>query len=174
MLKYVFKLAQLSNFKVIKRSYAKPFNTFGRRNVDTNTAKEGDSGVVPAKIGEVPEQVENIAPLSGAPEEHIKERLVRIYKPPINAMQQGTYGHYKWHIEFDTHERWENVLMGWGSSGDPMSSVDVEFPSKEDAIIFCERMGYKYYVEPEHERKIRTKSYGENFSWNKKTRISTK
>ena len=70
----------------------------------------------------------------------------------------------------------------------------VEFGSKEDAIIYCERMGsyysrfivklltilyrpclgYKYeVVEPPSRPQIK-KTYGANFSWNKKTRVATK
>jgi NADH dehydrogenase (ubiquinone) Fe-S protein 4 len=37
-------------------------------------------------------------------------------------------------------------------------------------------MGYKYEIDERHEPKadFKPKSYGANFSWNKKTRISTK
>lgn len=56
-------------------------------------------------------------------------------------MQSGTYGTRRWRIEFDNRERWENPLVGWGSSGDPLSSLQPEFGSKEDAMMYCQRMG---------------------------------
>ena len=74
-------------------------------------------------------------------------------------MQSGTHNTKKWKVEWDTKERWENPLMGWASSSvsliyqekstryddlfssDPHSSLIVEFGSKEDAMIYCERMG---------------------------------
>lgn len=61
-------------------------------------------------------EVNNIELVSGVPEEHIKTRTVRIYKPPKNAMQSGTDNINYWQISFDTRERWENSLMGWCSS----------------------------------------------------------
>lgn len=57
-----------------------------------------------------------IAPISGIPEEHIKTRRVRIYKPPKNAMQSGTNNIQHWQMEFDNRPRWENPLMGWAST----------------------------------------------------------
>ena len=59
---------------------------------------------------------EDIAPVTGVPEEHIKTRRVRIFKPAKNAMQSGTNNTHRWKMEFETRERWENPLMGWQSS----------------------------------------------------------
>jgi NADH dehydrogenase (ubiquinone) Fe-S protein 4 len=58
----------------------------------------------------------NISTITGVPEEHIKTRLVRIYRPSKNAMQSGTDNTNHWEIEFETRERWENPLMGWSST----------------------------------------------------------
>jgi NADH dehydrogenase (ubiquinone) Fe-S protein 4 len=58
----------------------------------------------------------NISAITGVPEEHIKTRFVRIYRPCKNAMQSGTDNTLRWEIEFETRERWENPLMGWSSS----------------------------------------------------------
>ncbi|XP_061172293.1 NADH dehydrogenase [ubiquinone] iron-sulfur protein 4, mitochondrial-like [Saccostrea echinata] len=121
----------------------------------------------------VPEQAD-ISCLTGVPEEHIKTRRVRIFVPAKNAMQSGVFGTRRWKIEFDTRERWENPLMGWASSADPLSNMAVEFRSPEDAMDFCEKNGWEYYLEEKKEPKFKPKSYGANFSWNKKTRVSTK
>lgn len=59
---------------------------------------------------------ENVGIVSGVPEEHIKNRTVRIYQPAKNAMQSGTNNTNFWQIEFETRERWENPLMGWTST----------------------------------------------------------
>lgn len=59
---------------------------------------------------------ENTGIVSGVPEEHIKNRTVRIYQPAKNAMQSGTNNTNFWNIEFDTRERWENPLIGWTST----------------------------------------------------------
>lgn len=63
----------------------------------------------------VPVEV-NLGPISGVPEEQLKERRVRIHIPPKNAMQSGTDNINTWQIEFDNRERWENPLMGWAST----------------------------------------------------------
>ena len=56
-------------------------------------------------------------------------------------MQSGTYSNRKWKIDFGNKERWENPTMGWGSTGDPLSNLNLEFGNKEDAILYCQRMG---------------------------------
>ncbi|XP_026461505.1 NADH dehydrogenase [ubiquinone] iron-sulfur protein 4, mitochondrial-like [Ctenocephalides felis] len=115
-----------------------------------------------------------IAPISGIPEEHIKTRRVRIYKPPKNAMQSGTNNIQHWQMEFDNRQRWENPLMGWASTGDPLSNLKIDFNSAEDAIAHCEKNGWEWYVEHKTTKPEKVKNYGINFSWNKRTRTSTK
>jgi len=116
----------------------------------------------------------DITAVSGVPEQHIKERYVRIFRPAKNAMQSGTAGVRRWKIEFDTKERWENNLMGWASTGDPLSNMVIDFASKEEAVAFVEKNGWDYWVEDPKERAPKAKSYALNFSWNKRTRKSTK
>ncbi|KAG5895805.1 hypothetical protein JTB14_028509 [Gonioctena quinquepunctata] len=117
----------------------------------------------------------NISPITGVPEEHVKERRVRIYEPAKNCMQSGTSNIGHWEIEFETRERWENPLMGWCSTGDPLSNMQVEFSNKEEAIDFCEKNGWKWFIQSSSlEKKFKPKNYGVNFAWNKRTRVSTK
>ncbi|XGW20338.1 hypothetical protein V3C99_003835 [Haemonchus contortus] len=116
------------------------------------------------------------AEIGGRPAEHTEERTVRIFRAAREATQ-APWGNTKaWRIEFDNRQRWENPLMGWSSSGDPLSnlSMNLKFASKEDAIEFCEKNRWPYEIEKEHERKILPKNYGSNFAWSKKTRVSTK
>lgn len=58
--------------------------------------------------------------------------------------------------------------------GDPHSNVKVQFTSKDEAIAHCEKNGWKYFVQEKPTKPMRPKSYGVNFAWNKKTRVSTK
>ncbi|KAK2588660.1 hypothetical protein KPH14_001561 [Odynerus spinipes] len=118
--------------------------------------------------------VENVGAVSGVPEEHIKTRMARIYQPSKNAMQSGTNNIHYWQIDFDTRERWENPLIGWTSTGDPMSNTKVNFANKDAAIQHCEKMGWKYYVQKPNVVNPKPRSYGANFAWNKRTRVSTK
>nr|XP_014095450.1 NADH dehydrogenase [ubiquinone] iron-sulfur protein 4, mitochondrial [Bactrocera oleae] len=122
----------------------------------------------------VPTKVD-LSPISGVPEEHIKTRRVCIHLPPKNAMQSGTDNLKHWVIEFDNRERWENPLMGWTSTGDPLSNLEVTFGSKEEAIEHCERNGWRWFIDAEEKPKVeRVKNYGLNFHWNRRTRSSTK
>ncbi|CAH2284745.1 NADH dehydrogenase [ubiquinone] iron-sulfur 4, mitochondrial [Pelobates cultripes] len=116
----------------------------------------------------------DITSITGVPEEHIKTRKVHIFVPARNAMQSGVQNTKKWKMEFDTRERWENPLMGWASTADPLSNMLLSFTSKEDAIAFAEKNGWSYEVEEKRIPKPKSKSYGANFSWNKRTRVSTK
>jgi len=122
----------------------------------------------------IPDEKVDISCITGVPEEHVKPRLVRIFTPAANAMQSGTFNTRRWRMEFDERERWENPLMGWCSTGDPLSNTEVNFHSKADAIAFCEKNGWNWFVEKEQKPKKKVKSYGNNFSWNKRTRTSTK
>lgn len=50
----------------------------------------------------------------------------------------------------------------------------MEFADKEGAMAYCERMGIPFKVEEPQKIKKRIKSYGANFSWDKKTRRTAK
>ncbi|XP_057657065.1 NADH dehydrogenase [ubiquinone] iron-sulfur protein 4, mitochondrial-like [Diorhabda carinulata] len=117
----------------------------------------------------------NISVITGVPEEHVKTRRVRIFEPAKNCMQSGTNNIGHWQIDFDNRERWENPLMGWASTGDPLSNMEVDFSSKEEAIEYCEKNGWQWFIQKSSlEKKFKPKSYGINFAWNKRTRVSTK
>ncbi|XP_018563340.1 NADH dehydrogenase [ubiquinone] iron-sulfur protein 4, mitochondrial [Anoplophora glabripennis] len=117
----------------------------------------------------------DISPITGIPADYVKERRVRIYEPAKNCMQSGTNNIGHWEMDFDTKERWENPLMGWCSTGDGLSNMKLQFATKDEAIEFCEKNGWQYYIqESKLDKKFKPKSYGVNFSWNKRTRVSTK
>ncbi|XP_034026649.1 NADH dehydrogenase [ubiquinone] iron-sulfur protein 4, mitochondrial [Thalassophryne amazonica] len=116
----------------------------------------------------------DITPLTGVPEEHTKTRKVHIFVPAKNSMQSGINSTKKWKMDFDTRERWENPLMGWASTADPLSNMVLSFSSKEDAIAFAEKNGWSYEITERRSSKPRVKSYGANFSWDKRTRRSAK
>ncbi|XP_066942441.1 NADH dehydrogenase [ubiquinone] iron-sulfur protein 4, mitochondrial [Macrobrachium rosenbergii] len=116
----------------------------------------------------------DITPVTGVPEEHVKTRRVLIKKPTKNSMQSGTNSLHRWKITFEARERWENPLMGWASTADPLSNVEINFATREEAIAFCEKNGWFWETEDPPVKPPRAKSYGANFSWNKRTRRSTK
>ena len=101
---------------------------------------------------------------AGVPPE-ISRRSVRIYRPAKTAMQSGTNETEQWKIDFDSKDRWENPLMGWSSSGDPVQAVRIKFNTKEAAIAFAERQGYDYWVQEPNEGRFQVKSYSDNFKY---------
>ncbi|CAJ0593402.1 unnamed protein product [Cylicocyclus nassatus] len=139
--------------------------------------KEVDEILQPS-VPKVPVPVVNdeAADIGGRPPEHTEERTVLIYRAARESTQAAWNNTKAWHIEVDNRQRWENPLIGWASSGDPLSNIamSLKFASKEDAIDFCKKNRWNYEVEKEHNRVISPKSYGWNFAWNKRTRVSTK
>lgn len=92
---------------------------------------------------------------------------VRIYKPARNAMQSGKAKYDHWTAEFEASApRTVDPLMGWTSSGDTRQQVRLYFPTKEEAIAYCEREGHAYTVLAEAPAaKVIKKSYSDNFKF---------
>ncbi|XP_078266204.1 NADH dehydrogenase [ubiquinone] iron-sulfur protein 4, mitochondrial [Rhinoraja longicauda] len=143
------------------------------RSLSTSTWRLAQTQTQDTQLITVDEKLD-ISPITGVPEDQVKTRKVRIFVPARNAMQSGANNTKQWKIEFDTRERWENPLMGWASTADPLSNTVLTFTSKDDAIAFVEKNGWRYEVEERKVKATRPKSYGSNFSWNRRTRISTK
>ena len=51
-------------------------------------------------------------------------------------MQSGRGKSYKWVLEFETRDPTRNPLMGWESSNDTLSELNLEFSTKELAIEY--------------------------------------
>ncbi len=89
----------------------------------------------------------------------------RIYKPSKTAMQSGLANTKAWALDFDQEEpRTVEPLMGWTSSGDMRQQLHLRFPSKEEAIAYCERHGIAYQVFEATPPVRRGISYSDNFS----------
>ncbi|XP_038559934.1 NADH dehydrogenase [ubiquinone] iron-sulfur protein 4, mitochondrial [Micropterus salmoides] len=143
------------------------------RSTSTSTLRLAEKPGQDTQLITVDEKLD-ISTLTGVPEEHIKTRKVHIFVPARTSMQSGVNNTKKWKMDFDTRERWENPLMGWASTGDPLSNMVLTFSSKEDAIAFAEKNGWSYDITEKRSSKPRVKSYGANFSWDKRTRRSAK
>ncbi len=88
----------------------------------------------------------------------------RIYQQPKTAMQSGMAGTQEWVLDFEPSEpRRADPLMGWIGSADTQSQVRLRFDSREEAVAFAERQGFAYEVELPRPRRIRPKSYADNF-----------
>ena len=90
-------------------------------------------------------------------------KKAKIYKPSKTVMQSGTKKYDKWIIEFITEKPGINPLMGWESSTDTYSELNLEFKTKELAIEYAKKNKIDYeLIEPKN-RKINKKSYADNF-----------
>ena len=78
-------------------------------------------------------------------------------------MQSGLKKFDKWVIEFITEDPGKNPLMGWESSNDTYSELNLEFTSKDLAIKYAKKNNIFFEVIEPQERKITKKSYADNF-----------
>ncbi|KAG1668954.1 hypothetical protein FOA52_000998 [Chlamydomonas sp. UWO 241] len=118
---------------------------------------------------------------AGIPLETYK-RPARIFVSSRSPSQQGvgktqtvSQGAPQWRIAFDTTQKWENHLMGWTSTADPLENVgraSLFFYTKEEAMAFCEKHGWEFTVDmPAEKSNLRQKrfnAYGDNFSTRRK------
>ena len=56
-----------------------------------------------------------------------------------------------------------NPLMGWESSTNTLSELNLEFSSKEEAIKYAKKNNINYELIEPKSRKIIKKSYSDNF-----------
>ncbi|KAK2911843.1 hypothetical protein Q8A67_003976 [Cirrhinus molitorella] len=163
-----FGLSRILSLNSVTKTFVNPV-----RSISTSGWRLAEQQGQGSQLITVDEKLD-ITTLTGVPEEHIKTRKVRIFVAARNAMQSGVKNTQKWKMDFDTRERWENPLMGWSSTADPLSNMVLTFSTKEDAIAFAEKNGWSYDITEKRVPKPRVKSYGANFSWDKRTRRSAK
>ena len=90
-------------------------------------------------------------------------KKAKIYKPSKTAMQSGLKKFDKWIIEFITENPGINPLMGWESSSDTYSELNLEFKTKELAIEYAKKNKIDYELIEPKSRKINKKNYADNF-----------
>ena len=78
-------------------------------------------------------------------------------------MQSGLGKTDKWCIRFDTKNSGINPLMGWETSTDMLSELNLEFSTKELAIEYAKKNKIDFKVVEPQKRKTIKKSYADNF-----------
>ena len=78
-------------------------------------------------------------------------------------MQSGRGKSYKWVLEFETRDPTRNPLMGWESSNDTLSELNLEFSTKELALEYAKKNKIVVEIIEPKKRKIVKKSYADNF-----------
>ena len=88
----------------------------------------------------------------------------RIYQPAKTATSSGRAKCRYWILEMEpATQKSIDPLCGWSGSGDTQQQVQLKFPTKEAAIAYAKRNGLDVSFSPSKSRKIRPKSYADNF-----------
>ena len=87
----------------------------------------------------------------------------KIYIPTKTSMQSGLGKGDKWIIDFETPNAGINPLMGWETSSDTLSELNLEFSTKELALEYAKKNKIDFEIIEPQKRKIVKKSYADNF-----------
>ena len=90
-------------------------------------------------------------------------KKAKVYIPNKSAMQSGQGKSSKWILEFETNDPTTNPLMGWESSDDTLSELNLEFSSKDLVIEYAKKNKIEIEIIEPKKRKITKKSYADNF-----------
>ncbi len=94
---------------------------------------------------------------------------VTIYRPSKTAMQSGVRNTQRWVLEFDSVDnKFVEPLMGWTGSADTSGQLRLRFESRDAAVAFAERHGLSYRIREPKVRRVRPKSYAENFAYDRR------
>ena len=93
----------------------------------------------------------------------------RIYMPAKTAMQSGKARTKAWLLEYEPAvPRGIDPLMGWTSSADMLSQVQLEFDNKDDAVAYAEKNGIPFDLFEPHRPTPKPKAYADNFRFDRK------
>jgi len=90
-------------------------------------------------------------------------KKAKIYIPTKNSMQSGLGKSDKWLIEFEIEDTGINPLMGWETSSNTLSELNLEFSTKELAIDYAKKNNIVFEIIEPQKRKTVKKSYADNF-----------
>lgn len=90
----------------------------------------------------------------------------RIFKPAKTAMQSGSARANDWVLEFEpASPRQVDPLMGWISSADTSTQLNLQFATKEEAVAYATRNGIAFSVQDPALHNRQNKSYSDNFKF---------
>ena len=93
---------------------------------------------------------------------------VRIFQPARTTMQSGKGNTRQWVLQFVTPVKREaDPLMGWTSSDNTRTQVQLKFDTKEEAIAYAQREGYAYTVEETAPKRLQVRAYADNFRYDR-------
>ncbi|PRP87780.1 hypothetical protein PROFUN_04254 [Planoprotostelium fungivorum] len=107
-----------------------------------------------------------ISKATGCPESVLGERVFQIYRPLASPDQSGLAKTQGWKGRFNNTRGYDTPLMGWQGNNDPVNSTILSFASKEEAIEYATKEGFKIEVKDRPDDRIQTlKNYGDNFKY---------
>lgn len=79
-------------------------------------------------------------------------------------MQSGTARTDQWVLEFElSGARGADPLMGWTSTSDTQTQVELKFPSKDTAKAYAEKHGIAARVHATPPKTLKLQAYADNF-----------
>ena len=94
---------------------------------------------------------------------------VIIYKPSKSAMQSGQAFNNFWVLKYLNKSKIElDPLMGWAGSDDTSKQITLKFDTQNEAIEYAEDHHLNYRLLENNSKKIKPKSYADNFNYNRK------
>lgn len=98
---------------------------------------------------------------------------VRIFQPSKTAMQSGRAKTKCWKLEYEpSTSPYVEPLMGWVGQRDTQQQFSLEFETREQAIEYAEEHGLDYRIIEPRQRRIRPKSYANNFRFDQPRKTS--
>lgn len=71
-----------------------------------------------------------------------------IYRPARSAMTSGKANTRYWKLRFERRTPpFIEPLMGWTGGDDPLTQVELTFPTRESAVAYAERQGLTFIVQ---------------------------
>jgi hypothetical protein len=85
--------------------------------------------------------------IPSAPTHLPNDAVAVIYRPTRSAMTSGKARSQHWKLRFEPRSPCHvEPLMGWTGSDDPLSQIEITFPSVERAVAYARRQGVNFVV----------------------------
>ena len=95
-------------------------------------------------------------------------KKVVIFRGTRTPTQSGNFKSKFWYLKFDKLVDYEeDTMTGWKGSAVPENTSKLKFTTLESAISYAENKNYSYRILSNSNKKIRIKSYADNFKYNR-------
>jgi ETC complex I subunit conserved region len=92
-----------------------------------------------------------------------RDALAVIYKPAPSPMTSGRAHTAQWKLRFERRSPpCIEPLMGWTGDDDPLTQVELSFPSVESAIAYARRQGLQFSVQGLSEQESKPRLVSDN------------